>query len=115
MGGASPLANLMLLVMGAFAEFERSRIGGRQQEGITLAKALGVYRGRWKALVPREGWRAAPVGRRGEWKTDLARKFGISRKMLYQYLRTDSPAQPHQTHTGIRGQKSNKFWPRMRL
>jgi hypothetical protein len=37
MGDASPLANLMLSVMGAFAEFERSRIGERQQEGITLA------------------------------------------------------------------------------
>ncbi|MDD1478666.1 recombinase family protein [Arthrobacter sp. H16F315] len=51
--------------MGAFAEFERFRIGERQQEGITLAKALGVYRGRWKALAPREGWRAAPAGRWG--------------------------------------------------
>jgi DNA invertase Pin-like site-specific DNA recombinase len=35
-GEDSPLANLMLSVMGAFAEFERALIGERQREGITL-------------------------------------------------------------------------------
>ena len=32
--------------MGAVAEFERSLIRERQQQGIALAKARGVYRGR---------------------------------------------------------------------
>jgi DNA invertase Pin-like site-specific DNA recombinase len=32
-GEDSPLANLMLSVMGAFAEFERALIGERQREG----------------------------------------------------------------------------------
>jgi DNA invertase Pin-like site-specific DNA recombinase len=49
-GEDSPLAYLMLSVMGAFAEFERALIGERQREGITLAKARGAYRGRRKAL-----------------------------------------------------------------
>lgn len=35
------MANLMLSVMGAFAEFERALIGERQREGTTLAKARG--------------------------------------------------------------------------
>lgn len=46
------MANLMLSVMGAFAEFERALIRERQREGIALAKQRGVYRGRNRALSP---------------------------------------------------------------
>lgn len=49
-GEDSPMASLMLSVMGAFAEFERALIHERQQEGIALAKQRGAYRGRKKAL-----------------------------------------------------------------
>ena len=49
-GEDSPLANLMLSVMGAFAEFERALIRERQREGIALAKQRGAYRGRKKSL-----------------------------------------------------------------
>lgn len=42
-GEDSPMANLMLSVMGAFAEFERFLIRERQREGIALAKQRGVY------------------------------------------------------------------------
>jgi DNA invertase Pin-like site-specific DNA recombinase len=48
-GEDSPMANLMLSVMGAFAEFERALIRERQREGIALAKKRGVYRGRKKS------------------------------------------------------------------
>ena len=41
-GEDSPLANLMLSVMGAFAEFERALIRERQREGIALAKQRGA-------------------------------------------------------------------------
>ncbi|HMF77372.1 MAG TPA: recombinase family protein [Bryobacteraceae bacterium] len=41
----SPMANLMLSVMSAFAEFERALIRERQLEGIALAKRLGVDHG----------------------------------------------------------------------
>ena len=88
-GEDSPMANLMLLVMGAFAEFERALIRERQCEGIALAKQRGAYRGRKKALAPE---RVAELQRRaaaGEKKAQLAREFGISRETLYQYLRTD--------------------------
>jgi DNA invertase Pin-like site-specific DNA recombinase len=43
-GEDSPMANLMLSVMGAFAEFERSLIRERQREGIALAKERGASR-----------------------------------------------------------------------
>ena len=36
-GEDSPLANLLLSVMGAFAQFERQLIRERQREGIELA------------------------------------------------------------------------------
>ena len=86
-GEDSPMANLMLSVMGAFAEFERALIRERQREGIALAKQRGAYRGRKKSLLPD---RAAELRRRvagGEAKAQLAREFGISRETLYQYLR----------------------------
>ncbi len=81
------MAQLMLSVMGAFAEFERALIRERQREGIALAKQRGVYRGRKKALSAAQ---VAEVHRRlatGEKKAHLAREYGISRETLYQYLR----------------------------
>lgn len=41
----SPVAKLMLSMVGAFAEFERSMIKRGQAEGIALANARGVYKG----------------------------------------------------------------------
>ena len=49
-GNDSPMAQLMLSVMGAFAEFERALIKERQREGIALAKKKGVYKGRKPSL-----------------------------------------------------------------
>ncbi|WP_018291671.1 recombinase family protein [Verrucomicrobium sp. 3C] len=89
-GEDSPMANLMLSVMGAFAEFERALIRERQREGIALARQRRAYRGRKKALSPE---RVSELRRRsdaGEKKAQLAREFGISRETLYQYLRTDN-------------------------
>ena len=82
------MANLMLSVMGALAEFERALLRERQREGIALAKQRGAYRGRKKSLSPEQ---AAVFKQRvaaGEKKAALAREFGISRETLYQYLRT---------------------------
>jgi DNA invertase Pin-like site-specific DNA recombinase len=86
-GEDSPMAQLMLSVMGAFAEFERSLIRERQREGIALAKQRGAYRGRKKALSEAD---IAQLRRRvesGETKAQVARDFGISRETLYQYIR----------------------------
>jgi DNA invertase Pin-like site-specific DNA recombinase len=86
-GEDTPLANLLLSVMGAFAEFERALIRERQREGIALAKQRGAYRGRKRSLTADQ---VAELARRcagGEAKTALAREFGISRETVYQYLR----------------------------
>lgn len=89
-GEDTPMANLMLSVMGAFAEFERSLSKERQREGVALAKARGAYKGRKKLL---SGEKVEALRKRAsdrtETKAQLARDFGISRETLYQYLRTE--------------------------
>ena len=86
-GEDSPMANLMLSVMGAFAEFERALIRERQREGIAVARQRGAYRGRKRSLSDEM---VAELHRRvddGERKAVIARDLGISRETLYQYLR----------------------------
>ena len=89
-GEESPMANLMLLVMGAFAEFERALILERQREGIAAAKGRGVYTGRKPALSPAQVQQLRERAAAGERKATLAREFGISRETVYAYLRADA-------------------------
>ena len=86
-GEDSPMSNLLLSVMGAFAEFERALIRERQREGVELAKQRGAYKGRKKALSAKD---VAMLKKRvadGETKAKVARELGLSRETLYQYLR----------------------------
>jgi len=86
-GENSPMANLMLSVMGAFAEFERSLLKERQREGIALAKQRGVYRGRKRSLTDADITVMKSRVAAGEKKAHIARDLEISRETLYQYLR----------------------------
>lgn len=86
-GEDSPMANLMLSVMGAFAEFERALIRERQREGIVLAKQRGAYRGRKRSLSDDEISKLRIRIDAGDKKAQVARDFNISRETLYQYLR----------------------------
>ena len=79
------MANLLLSVMGAFAQFELELIRERQREGIELAKKAGVYRGRKHSLTVES---AAELQRRlakGESRSSLARKFGVDRTTVYRF------------------------------
>ena len=92
-GEDSPMANLLLSVMGAFAQFERELIKERQREGIAIAKKAGVYRGRKPSLTIAQ---ADELRRRvlaGEKRTALARAFGISRDTVYEYAPVISAAE----------------------
>jgi DNA invertase Pin-like site-specific DNA recombinase len=85
-GEDSPMSNLLLSVMGAFAQFERELIRERQREGIAIAKREGKYGGRKPSLTKE---RAVELRRRvsqGGSKAALAREFGISRDTLYRYV-----------------------------
>ena len=46
----SPMTTLLLSVMGAFVEFERSLIQERQRESIEIAKKRGAYKEHKEAL-----------------------------------------------------------------
>lgn len=86
-GKDDPMAALMLTMLAGFAQFERSMIRERQREGIAVAKAAGVYKGRKPSL---SGEQVAVLKERaasGEAKASIARDLGISRETLYQYLR----------------------------
>ena len=54
-GKADPMAKLMLTMLAGFAAFERDLIRERQREGIALAKAKGVYKGRKEGFDARRG------------------------------------------------------------
>lgn len=86
-GEDSPMANLLLNMMGAFAEFERALILERQREGIAAAKRRGVYKGRKPALDERQAAALVARVRAGEPIASLAREYGISRETVYQYKR----------------------------
>jgi DNA invertase Pin-like site-specific DNA recombinase len=90
-GEDSPMANLMLSVMGAVAEFERALLRERQREGITLAKQRGAYRGRKRALNPEQIIEMKRRVAAGEQKARVARDMGICRETVYQYLRLGTP------------------------
>ena len=85
-GEDSPMSNLLLSLLGAVAEFERSMIRERQQEGIALAKKAGVYKGRKPSLTTAQ---VAEIRKRveaGEKKARLAAEYQISRQTLYAAL-----------------------------
>lgn len=88
-GAESPMANLLLSVMGAFAQFERELIRERQREGILLAKKRGIYKGRKRSLTAAQ---VAEVIRRvkaDESVTMIAREFKVSRNTIYLYVQRE--------------------------
>ena len=86
-GEDSPMAKLMLSVMGAIHEFDRALIKERQREGIVLAKKRGAFKGRKKSLSQAAVAQLRHRIATGMSKAQVAREFGISRQTLYQYLR----------------------------
>lgn len=80
----SAMAKLQLHMMGAFAEFERSLIRERQREGIAIAKANGVYKGRARVFdaATVETIRQRVADR--ENVSAIAREFRVSRPTIYR-------------------------------
>lgn len=85
-GEASPMNELLLSMLGAVAQFERSLILERQREGIQIAKAAGKYRGRKPSLTPERIAELRQRAAAGEKRTALAREFKVSRASVYIYL-----------------------------
>lgn len=93
-GEDTPIANLMLSIMGAVAEFERSMVRERQAEGIAIAKARGVYKGRKPSVTPQMLEEILRRIAAGEPKAAIARELKISRATLYSHLKNRNFEEP---------------------
>jgi len=85
MDTTTPTGRLMVSVLGAVAEFERSIMLERQREGIAKAKAAGKYRGR----VPTAQRKASEIQRlkaAGLGATAIAEQLGVGRASVYRVL-----------------------------
>jgi DNA invertase Pin-like site-specific DNA recombinase len=85
-----PYQKLMLTMMGAFADFERSLILERQREGIAVAKAEGKYLGKRSKFSPEK---LKEIKERfselDSNKAALARELGITRSYLYKMMKEE--------------------------
>lgn len=88
-GEASAISDLMLTMLGAVAQFERSLIRERQAQGIALAKKRGVYKGR-KPISDTVIEKAREMIASGIPKSKVAKKLGVSRNTLYNRLSVTS-------------------------
>jgi DNA invertase Pin-like site-specific DNA recombinase len=78
----SPHGKLILAVLGALAEFERSMILARTSEGRTRAQARGVRFGRKPKLTPHQIAEALARRANGEALTDIGRSFNVSHSTI---------------------------------
>ncbi|WP_422139940.1 recombinase family protein [Endozoicomonas sp. ALC020] len=86
--GSNPMHTLMLQMMGAFAEFERSMIRERQREGIVSARKKGKQIGAMPKLTEKQVAELKDRVSAGEQKKALAHEYGISRQTLYNIVGT---------------------------
>ncbi len=91
-GEDSPMVNLVLSVMGDFAEFERALILERQREGIAAAKACGAYTDANPPSPPSKPPNCAPARPPGVSKAELA---GSSVSAAKSSTHTCEPTPPH--------------------
>ena len=87
----TPTGKFMLTVFGAVAELEREYILQRQREGIAIAKANGVYRGR-KPIQPPEFEKVMTRWQRREiTATEAMRQMGMSKSTFYRRVKGRCP------------------------
>lgn len=87
-GTSDPMQQLMLNMMGAFAEFERSIIVERRREGVAVALEKGVKFGRTAKVTPEIKAAIRAEKEAGAKVTDLMTKYGIGRQTVYDALDT---------------------------
>jgi DNA invertase Pin-like site-specific DNA recombinase len=83
-GSDDAMSTLMLQMIGAFSQFERSMIRKRQAEGIAAAKAKGKdspYKGRKQSIDRKVVMKMLNAG---EGMTAVAKSLGVSRQSIYR-------------------------------
>lgn len=81
---SSAAGKAFLDMLGVFAEFETNLRRERQIEGITRAKAMGVYKGRKPAIDREEVLR---LSKEGVGASAIGRQLGIGRASVYRVVR----------------------------
>lgn len=91
---STPSGKLMMSMIGAINDFERSMIRERQAEGIAIARREGKYDGRQKKELPdfKESYDA--YIRHEETISSLAKKFGVSRTTVYREIKKYKQSDP---------------------
>ncbi|MGV0385076.1 recombinase family protein [Corynebacterium sp. 22_2729] len=84
---STPIAKLMLGLLGTVAEFERAIIRERQAEGIARAKERGVYSARPGVLSEDEVVRVRELVELGVPKAEVARRFKVSRATVLRAMK----------------------------
>lgn len=91
------MLDMMINLMGFVAQNEREKIRERQRQGIEQAKIRGVYKGRSRKYAANSSNREGRLVFEGikhnyqsgnyQSKTQLTRKYGVSRQQLYRILK----------------------------
>lgn len=90
----NPMSNLLLNIMGAFAEFERELIKERQKEGIIQAKKQGKYNGRKQSLSSEQIIKIKQLVSSRYKITEIAKQYQVSRSTIYNILGSDKKSLP---------------------
>lgn len=83
---STPTGKLMLTMIGAIAEFERTNLLERQREGIALAVKEGKYKGRREVKVDNFEEQYQRYKNRELNKVQLAAELGITRPTLNKLI-----------------------------
>ena len=84
---STPTGKLMLTMIGAINEFERTNMLERQREGIAIAKQEGKYKGRKEVKIDNFEYHYNRYLNREVNKSQLAKELGISRPTLDKLIR----------------------------
>lgn len=84
---STPTGKLMLTMIGAINEFERTNLLERQREGIAIAKREGKYKGRKAVSIPDFESHYKKYKDREINKSELAKELNISRPTLDKLIK----------------------------
>lgn len=84
---STPTGKLMLTMIGAINEFERTNLLERQREGIAIAKREGKYKGRKAIDIPDFEKQYTRYKARELNKVQLAKELGVTRPTLDKLIK----------------------------